>query len=173
MKIKDTHTNQENEAKQKFSKLLSEGKGKELFSVPAGYFENLSTNIQERIAKDERIPLFSRIIVHIKQPVWSVSLAGIAVLIFMAILFFPGSNNNPDLKTPTFTLEEILNSEPGIIYEMDESQLIEALAATNENEDISKPGQGIGTKSDSSFSDDDIIDYLLENDIDESIIYNL
>ena len=78
-----------------------------------------------------------------------------------------------DFDNQVFTLEEILNSEPGIIYEMDEPQLIEVLIARTGNEDTQEADKDFNIKKDTSFSDDEIIDYLLENGIDESTIYNL
>jgi hypothetical protein len=173
MKKTDTHTNQQNEAKQGLSKLPSEANRKRTFSVPADYFETLPTKIQERIAVEKRVPFYTNIGIRIKQPIWSVSISGIAIIILLAILFIPKADKNPDFDNQVFTLEEILNSEPGIIYEIDESQLIEVLIAHSGNDDEQKSDEDFNIKKDTSFSNDDIIDYLLENGIDESIIYNL
>jgi hypothetical protein len=173
MKKTDTHTNQQNKANQKLSKLFSETNEKNPFSVPADYFESLPSKIQERIAVDKRVPFLTNIAIRLKQPIWSVSISGAAVIILLTILFFPKTDKTPDFDNQVFTLEEILNSEPGIIYEMDESQIIEVLIARSGNEDKHKPEEGFNIKKDTSFSDDEIIDYLLENGIDESTIYNL
>lgn len=173
MKKKNTHIIHQIQYKQGLSNLFSVTNEKNPFSVPADYFETLPSRIRERIAADKRVPFYIHIGARIKQPIWSVSISGIAILILLAILFVPKANKNMDFDNQVFTLEEILNSEPGIIYEMDESQIIEVLIARTGNEDEQKADKDFSIKKDTSFSNDEIIDYLLKNGIDESTIYNL
>ncbi len=173
MKNKNTHKDSQNKTSKESASFQSGAKTTNPFSVPADYFETLPTQIQERIAESKRIPFFTKLSIHIKQPVYSISISGIAAIIFIAILFFYNSDRNQDLQIPAFTLEEILNSEPEIIFEMSESQLIEALMAENDYTDNMESFSGFATEKDTSISDDDIIEYLSDEELNETFIYNL
>jgi len=173
MKNKNTHKNSQNKTSKKSASFLSGAKTTNPFSVPADYFGTLPTQIQERIAENKRIPLFAKLSIHIKQPVYSFSIAGIAAIIFIAILIISNPDKNQDFQMPAFTLEEILNSEPEIIFEMSESQLIEALMAENDYTDNMESFSGFATEKDTSISDDDIIEYLSDEELNETFIYNL
>ena len=173
MKKKHTHKTSQNKTSQKPVNFLSETKASNPFEVPADYFETLPTQIQERIAETKQVPFFTKLTILIKQPAYSVSIAGIAAIIFLAILFTSNPAKDQDFQMPAFTLEEILNSEPEIIYEMSESQLIEALMACCDNDDNAILFPEPTIKKGTNLSDDDIIDYLSEEDFDENIFYNL
>ncbi|RLD61293.1 MAG: hypothetical protein DRJ05_02935 [Bacteroidetes bacterium] len=173
MKNKNTHNNSKNKTSQGPASFLSGAKATNPFSVPGDYFETLPAQIQERIAEKKQVPFFNQIAIRIKQPTYSIPIAGIAAIIFLVILFTTNPDKNQDYQMPAFTLEEILNSEPEFLYEMSESQLIEVLMADNDFEDntISFPESLI--KNDTGLSDEDIIDYLSGEEFNETIIYNL
>jgi|WetSurMetagenome_2_1015567.scaffolds.fasta_scaffold28954_3 hypothetical protein len=143
--------------------------------VPSGYFEKLPYVMQDRIAAEDQKPLstwFNRASQRYQSLVMPVSIA--ALLIISLIVFLPGR------KSQT---QSALNSIDSSAYSLgyDESYAHEAIAieSVDLNNEIDSLEDDLGealsrpAMNDSSLSDDDIIEYLNQQDIDPELLAEL
>ena len=141
------------------------------FRVPKDYFNELPIAIQSKVSKSKQISVWERFIQLFKQPKYSISFATVAATFIVALALFI----NPDVQEEDFisgiTVEDIINEYPEFISSIDESMIIELLFVDN-NYDI-EDYFNTNIESDSSISEDDIIDYLSDENFDTELIYNL
>jgi len=129
------------------------------FEVPEGYFDSLPGIIQEQIASDKgvvrRLPIYMN--------VRAIAVAASIALIAVSFLLF----NIQDVEnTKLLAFEDIATEEIALLLEnsdyIDEEMITESLI---EEESSSTDGEVFDET-------DEIIDYLLDNDIDLSTIIN-
>ena len=138
---------------------LSSIKRKNIFSVPHGYFEELPAKIKEQCIEEDHYKV-NRILRLIKPR--SIAAAASVILIAISLLVYNPENSNEQLALQNFTNEEIREYLfTGAIYEMNEEDLIIELLKTD----------NVGGFED-NINDEEIIEYLLDDDIDLIIIMN-
>ncbi len=142
------------------------------FAVPEGYFDSLPTSIQEKIeSHSHKLSIFEQILTLFKQPKYSVTaVLTIAILIVVMFVFIKPSEK----ETPFFsdiTIDDIINEYPEFIYDLDESTIIEILYAENGQDTYDFFENDIYT--DTTITDDDIIEYLEDENVETELIYNL
>lgn len=150
---------------------LSKIKKENPFRVPDGYFDKLPMIIQEKITKTKSVSIWEQFFLLLKQPKYSVSLAVATMAIVIALFVFVKPDGQEYQFLSDITIEDILRENPELIYSMDETLIIEVLLAEN-GEDI-QDYYDYNIKSDTSISDDEIIDYLSDENFDTELIYNL
>jgi len=150
---------------------LSKIKKENPFRVPDGYFDKLPNIIQEKIIKPNTVSVWEQFFLLMKQPKYSVSLAVATMAIVLALFIFVKPDVHEDEFLSDITIEDILRENPELIYSMDKSLIIEVLLAEN-GEDI-RDYYDYNIESDTSISDDEIIDYLSDENFDTELIYNL
>jgi len=145
------HINEAEELKD--APLLHSLKKSEVFAAPDGYFDQLSSNIQDRInAKRPSVP----------QIFWKPVLAGtsLALIISAVYLITPSSTPQPKVQNSIGELQlstdDLINSN--YYQELEEDLLAEALIAP-ENE--------------SSLKESNLENYLLENSSEEELLNEL
>ncbi|MCF8367987.1 MAG: hypothetical protein K9G76_03020 [Bacteroidales bacterium] len=139
------------------------------FEVPVNYFETLPGKIQARINKEDQGNASDSRVIKFKSRYIYASLAAamVALLVTFGIYFFQEDTQD---TFPEITLNDVLNDYPELIEYMDESLLIETILASSTGElDYSI----IDFSNDSSITDEEIFDYLNDEDYSEEILYNL
>jgi hypothetical protein len=121
------------------------------FEIPAGYFDELPTLIQERVLGSKKGASFEWLISFFKPRFAFPALATILLLV-AGITYM-----NKTTKLPDTELAEELSLEERL-YEIDESTLIESLTAENIIENTA-------TRDENS-----IENYLIDNNIDETTL---
>jgi len=138
---------------------LSKIKRDNPFEVPEGYFENLPRLVSDRIKEhstSHTVPIRTLVVR------WTAIAASIALI--AAVAFVLNNNTAPTVNTDLALLDaeeiaEALVSDGA--YAVDEEDLVEMLIEEDEF-----------YAGDEESSSDDIIDYLIDNDIDLSTIIN-
>jgi len=161
MKAKNKISNHNNEELREFAPTLSKIEKQNPFQVPERYFDTLPTIIQERCIKDKRASL-SEWLQHILSPRILAPISAAIVLIIIGINFFISSptplEKDALLSLEQLSAEDIYSAiEAGDLYEIDEYLIVEAL---------------IEVEDEGEESDEEIIDYLMENGIELSTIIN-
>ena len=123
---------------------------KEPFNAPEGYFDTLTSKIQDRLS-NERFILSEE--VKAKRPIFIFATI-LTVCISAGIFFFMINANKPQQQEVACSYEDLIES--GYYIEMDENAIAEKLIATNP----------INSKEDQA-----IEDYLINNS-DESLLTN-
>jgi len=142
------------------------------FNVPDGYFEKLANNIQEQVSsRSERIPIIEQILIFLKQPKYSLATGFVIVLIIVGLFVFIKPADKEIQLFSDITIEDILEESPELIYDMDESIILEVLFADNGDDIYNYFENDVFT--DTTISDDEIIDYLIDENIETELIYNL
>jgi hypothetical protein len=129
------------------------------FSMPAGYFDDLSGRVQHLIKTTRKRGR----IFHLAN--WKLSLAAASVALLMAtwIVFGPSPNTSPPYSLDEFTVDEIqFFIENDAYYEIDESMIVASLMESEAAWDDKGPIK----------EDEEIIEYLMENDVDLELIIN-
>ncbi len=126
------------------------------FTVPHGYFDSLSSRIQDRINAPQAISIWEKLLLPLQRPAFAYVTITIAMLICASVYFTQKKNNvaTPQVAEVNITADDIYNS--GIIYEYDENTLTEVLAANT------------STKQSST----ELEDYLIDINTDESDLIN-
>lgn len=124
------------------------GKKELPFKVPDGYFENLSNRILQN--KDQKPALTIRLYLRVA------AVASILIVISISVFYF--LNQNPEEKI-AYQMQGF-NPIPDELLQVDESTIIEYLPSEPELDN-----------SPASVEKDEIINYLVENNIDEDLIY--
>ncbi len=127
------------------------------FEVPEGYFDNLSDSIMDKIEANELHgskeavvrPLFT-----VKK--WLIPSMAVAAIVLAFLIF--GKLNKPENKREVaIDADELYNSE--LLENLDESQLVDALAALTVDTASTKTGE--------------FEKYLLESSTDDALINDL
>ncbi|MCB0806582.1 MAG: hypothetical protein KDC05_12350 [Bacteroidales bacterium] len=172
MSEKNAHINN-NPDRQEIDRNLSNTFGRvNPFVTPQGYFENLPQQIMKRIRKEEAGKKNSGLNVLFKPySIAAISLAAAALLFIAYVLFIPGDEEKAE-RISAISLDELLEYNPEYITDMDEWLLIETLYADNETEAY-PDDYDQSLDFDSTITNDDILNYMIENDLSETFYENL
>lgn len=174
---KNIHKQVNNDNLKNFAPNLVKSSKENPFDVPANYFDDLPSVIQKRITERK---LQHNWIGFIFKPQYAIAASLIIVAIISVVLIFkiqkPVNENN--FFTNIFW-EDILDENNYFINGLDENELIVTLI--NETDDINDlnlfnnktTNNNDQTKNDTSIQSDDIIEYLIEEDINNYDLYNL
>lgn len=160
MNEKEPHS--DNDELKKIAPMLFSLKKDTPFKVPVGYFDELPMLIQERVVKEKAVQsIWVRISNVLFRPEIGWGSTSIAMLVLIGLLVL--KNENAPQPTSMDIAEVVYHEE---IDNINEEALIEALQEENLSE--------IESKTDASYQDNDevIIEYLLDNKIDEADIIN-
>ena len=166
-KSKDEHINFE-----EFAPELNKIKKQNSFKVPDGYFEELPTAIQEKVlTKSKGISIFEQFLILLKQPRYSLTTGLAFILIIIGLFVFIKPADQEFQLFSDITIDDILEESPELIYDMDESIIIEILFAENGQETYDYYENEIYT--DTTITEGEIIDYLSDENFETELIYNL
>ena len=91
--------------------------------------------------------------------------------IIVALIVFVKPKVQESIYLSDITIEDVLMGNPELIYNLDESTIIEIMFAETGNDVLNYFDNNI--KSDSSITEDDIINYLSDENFDTELLYNL
>ena len=151
--MKAPHDISEHEELKNIAPTLFSIKKENSFKVPANYFDELPTLVQEKCTEKEelRLPDFIKRIMLVLNHKYAIPVAMLVILVYFGI-----KNTSIDSTILTANdISEYIASEN--IYEMDETLLIEILL--EEEQSLSMNEQ-----------DEEMVDYLMDSDIDMSTI---
>ena len=154
-----------------FAPELSKIKKENPFRVPKNYFNELPMAIQQKVSKSKQISVWERFTQLIKKPEYSITFAIVATAFIVALALFIKPDVQKDEFISEITVEDIIKEYPEFISSIDESMIIELLFVDNNYEIEDYFNTNI--ESDSSISEDDIIDYLSDENFDTELFYNL
>jgi len=143
------------------------------FMVPGNYFEKLPDEIMNKIRVPKRIsPAELLYTIFLKRKLnFAIIVSGIIVI--LAILFFNKSENitGENQFFSNITLDDLLRENPEIIEYMDETFLVETLLAGSVQViDFNDDNVMV---NDTGISQDDLIDYLSDEEITTELMYEL
>jgi hypothetical protein len=127
------------------------------YHVPDGYFENLTEQINDKIHASN--PSAIKSVFGINLPVMKIAAAAGMIAIAVSLLYFLTGKPEQGTADAVITYEQLYHSD--MMDELDESLLINSYISDAED-------AGDETGSDSN----DMDDYLIENNIDLSLIIN-
>jgi hypothetical protein len=138
------------------------------FSVPSDYFESLPEIIQSRLSGSEQKPVrFWTIKYKVTASMISIILA---VMLIASYFLWNDSNGSVDPELFSgISLEEMLIQYPDYFLDIDEDLLIEVLLSSESPTSLTESD----IQFDSTLTNEDIIRYLEEEDIDTEQIVNL
>ena len=140
------------------------------FSVPENYFEELPSKISSRITEKSESSILSNLLTYLKKPVYAVSTSlALITIVISSVLYFQEKNSG-DLLSDEITLEEILKEYPYFYENIYESDIINLLLADTDEEFLNLY---LDNEEMESIPDEDIIDYLLDENDNSDLIYNL
>lgn len=138
---------------QELSPELAKLKKKEHFKVPDGYFEEFPYEVQKRVLESEKNVLWELVL-----KLFTVRKLAIAGLVVAGLVFgVPFLLNNDQNLEADVTAEELLELVEDGTLEFDEDALIDVYAVALDDD--------VAT-SDDDLNDEDIINYLIDEDID-------
>jgi len=136
------------------------------FAIPNGYFEQLSSEIQQQCVNSSKESWIKSVLYSFTKPKYILRYSFILLLLFFGTYFLLQINNN-NLNTKVIASysidEQDTISELIINEEIDESELTDALANNSEIE-----LQPINTIDNSIIDSNDIINYLIEESDDNN-----
>ena len=127
------------------------------FEVPEGYFDSLSTSIMSKIETDELYSGKEAVVlplITIKK--WLIPSLAVAAIV-LAFFIFGKINKQENKREVAIDAADIYNSE--LLENLDESQLVDALAALTVDTSSTKTGE--------------LERYLLESSTDDALINDL
>ena len=131
--------------------LLQKMQGHEPFKEPEGYFKELSSSIQDRIASAKK-PETTRVF----QPQWLIAFVFLGMIASGIYLRYSANEQNTETELANVTCDDLIES--GYYCEIDESILADAIPATQE---------------DVQDSTDEIEEYLINNTDETTLINSL
>ncbi len=167
LKYKPDENNNLQELAPEFSKIKKENS----FKVPDGYFDSLPMKIQEKVSEPKTISIWEQLSIIIRQPKYSVSFVFATTLIIVPLIIFIKPEVQQSLYLSDITIEDVLRGNPELIYNLDESDIIEIMLAEVSKDDPDYIDNNV--KSDSSITDEDIINYLSDENFETELLYNL
>lgn len=130
---------------------LQKMQGHEPFTAPEGYFEKLSSSIQDRIASEKKSKT-----IKVFQPQWLIAFVIIGIIGSGIYLRYAGTNEVKVEQVADLTCDDLIES--GYYTEIDESLLAEAVISTPDN---------------SKDSTADLEEYILNNTDETTLINSL
>ena len=124
------------------------------FRTPEGYFENLSGKIMQKIGEpEETVRKVSAWRVFKTQFAVAAGIIGFALLAYYSYHFISSNNSLLD-KNNVIAVVAVDTTDAELSF-VDESHIIEAISTTTPKQEV---------------NGDDLINYLIEDDIDENLI---
>lgn len=147
---------------------LSSIQDKNMFKVPDGYFEEQLIRIKNKISGEETNSFLHMLLNWFRKPVNSLSVISISILLIVFFILKQDTMNTDKEIFIGVTLEQVLEECPELIENMDEDIFFDVLFVnSDEGETLFMESQ---VRSDSSLSGDDILNYLIDEElIQESI----
>ena len=156
----------------KFAPELSKIKKDNPFKVPDDYFDKLPEAIREKVASvTKKISIFEQFLLRFKQPKYSITTGLAFILIVVALFVFIKPADKEIQFLSDITIDDILEESPELIYDMDESIILEVLFADNTDETYDYFESDI--YNDTTINEDEIIDYLSDENFETELLYNL
>lgn len=148
------------------------------FKVPADYFESLPDIISERKMKVETGKLKSTTFLLQKvRPAYYIAAVLIILIATTMFIFKSQLFTNSNNALAELSWEEVANDNYFIYTDIDVYSLIETLVYTTDDiaitNSINLSGEEYPAENDSNLSSDDIIEYLIDENIDTEEIYEL
>lgn len=140
------------------------------FSVPDNYFDELPSKISNRITEKSESSVLSNFLTYLRKPVYAVSTGLAAIVIIISIVFLSQDRNSAIIFSDEITLEEILTEYPYFYENVYESDIINLLLADTDEDFLNLY---LDNEEMESIPDEDIIDYLLDENENSDLIYNL
>ncbi|MEZ5198273.1 MAG: hypothetical protein R2764_18360 [Bacteroidales bacterium] len=141
------------------------------FHVPEHYFESLPTRIQERVVAPKSSFVSILFIWLSRHPKYSLSFIVTAIAIVWLMVFISEPKQLNSFSFNGITIDDILNESPELIYDLDESQIIDVMMVDNDKEVESFFKLDMDTNE--GLTDDDLIEYLNDENFETEIFYNL
>lgn len=129
------------------------------FDVSEQYFDKLPMNILLRIEENEQPGLWGKRSSFLLKPKFVFPALAAAALILIAFFIFNKPGSVISIPLVDYTFEEVLAENPDIFENIDETLLIEALFADNEN-DVSAYFE---FTFDSTYNDQELLDFLSDD----------
>ncbi len=139
------------------------------FSTPKDYFDELPLRIKERCISNGKKPILKIVLENIFTPKYAIgfSLLFIAIL-GLSIIFSNQENNKSTNEFMEISWEDVLNNDPFFLDDYSESELITTfISQGDENINLLNPF------SEENIYEEDLIDYLSNEDYEIEILYNL
>jgi hypothetical protein len=133
---------------------------KNSFSVPEGYFENLSSRLQVNVHREKESPQLQHVIKHIfrSRLALAASFIGLILIVYSGIKYTLGDQSTS--KTPAIEIADVINYQ---INDIDDNMIYDLYAETS----LENSGQ-------EGSSDEKIlnamVEYLLFTDVDIQLI---
>lgn len=143
------------------------------FLVPGNYFEKLPVEILNKTRRSKRFSFPEVIQSLFLKRKFNLAVAFTGLIVIIAIIIF---NKSEDISVnnqffSNITLDDVLLESPEIIEYMDESLIVETLfAGSDQVIDFNSSNE---FENDSSISEDDLINYLSDEEIATELIYEL
>lgn len=146
------------------NEFASKEREKQFFKSPEGYFDKLPDRVMQRVTAETQQK--ARILPLRRKSALFAAAATLFLLISVGSLFLV--RNNSGALPAEMEIAEADIIDQLLIYDYSEEVLIGLISS---GEELSEEGQAI--IPDSSFTDEEILDYLLNNGMSESELYNL
>ncbi|MBI9038124.1 MAG: hypothetical protein JEY97_08335 [Bacteroidales bacterium] len=139
------------------------------FSTPKDYFDELPQKIKEGCFADDRKPFLNMVFKSIFQPKYAIGFSILFIAILsVAIIFSNNDHNSSNNEFSEISWEDILNADPFFFADYSESELITTLVSqTNEDLNLLTPS------SEENVYEEDLIEFLSNEDYEIEILYNL
>lgn len=124
------------------------------FEIPTGYFDTLPTTIQQLVAIEKPHVSLKEWLLQIIRPNFAIPVVAVIIIAIAAIRFV-----NEQVEKPKADLTADLSLEEQL-YPIDESLLVDLINTTNAETDLKQAD-----------AEENITDYLIENDVDESALH--
>ncbi|MCD4736586.1 MAG: hypothetical protein K8R53_11120 [Bacteroidales bacterium] len=151
---------------------LSRIKKENPYEVPDGYFDTLHVSIQERIKEKTGWNPARLLGYFFRRPVRLVLVTVLFTGIVLAFFVFRTSENNNNMLYVDMTWEELIYSDPGLIYNIDDETIVELYVAA-EGSEVDLDTYETGILNDTNITEEMILDYLNDQDISTELIYEL
>jgi len=148
---------------------LSEINKSNPFSTPKDYFDELPQKIKANCIANDRKPLLNIFFEHIFQPKYAIGFSILFIAILsVSIIFSNQKDNSSANEFSEVSWEDILNTDPFFFDDYSEFELITTLVSqTNENLNLLTPS------SEENIYEEDLIEYLSNEDYEIEFLYNL
>ena len=132
-------------------------KGENPFTVPDGYFDSLSSRIQDKLNAPKQKTVWEKLVQPLQRPVFAYSIISMVMLICAGVYFIQKKEQTihpKQMAIINITTDDLYNSD--VMNDMDETTLEEALA--------------VGANTNQASNEEE--DYLIESNTDESELVN-
>jgi len=173
LNMKDKNTHKESFNPEEIAHNLAKIERSNPFRVPENYFEQLPVEVLLKTGMRKKRFCGAWITKILFRPQYQLAfiLAGIILILVIVVV---NQNQTIEVKDEIFsniTLDDLLQESPEIIENMEDYFFFEDLVAESSSE--FKVGMGESIFNDSIFTEDDLIDYLSEEEISTDLIYEL